>query len=268
MLLLAAGLVFFVVVYQRRLYEQREQRQAEELRHQRQLLQAVVEVQENERRRIASDLHDDIGSLLSAARLYLRQFATGPEDSKNTAIKAELLTILDEMIANARRITHDLMPAELAKFGFVAAAQDLLARLTESGGIRASFRGDTKRRLPPTVEIALYRVLQELVANTLRHAAATHITLDCEWEGKRLYLRYTDDGKGFAPDQLNRPGLGLRNIESRVGLVGGELDYRSAPGEGLSVRISVPGMTGIEGNVGKGVEAVTAASISRRSAPA
>ncbi|MEL7161154.1 MAG: sensor histidine kinase [Bacteroidota bacterium] len=242
MVMLSIALVLFFVVYQRRLYAQERLRQREEKAHQQQLLAAAVEVQETERRRIARDLHDDIGSLLSATRLYLRQLAPDNPPERLTAIKEESLVILDEMIQNTRRITHDLLPSELEKFGFSAAAEDLCERVDRSGGISVRYQDDSRneRRLHQRQEVALFRVLQELVNNTLKHAEADHVEVLTEWQGETFHFRYQDDGKGFAIPAGGYSGLGLKNIESRVSLIGGKLDFVTAPGKGLRVDIQLP----------------------------
>ncbi len=248
MLLLATAMILFVINYQRKMYQQNELRREADRMHQRALLEASVEVQESERRRIASDLHDDIGSLLSAARLYLRQIEPGETGSRNDNIKTESLDILDQMITNTRRITHDLMPAELERFGFFAAAEELAQRVTNSGGALMTFRYSNGRRLPSSTEVALYRVLQELVNNTLKHAEAAKIRLTGEWSGNRLLISYEDDGKGFTVVKGGKrgDGLGLLNLESRITLVGGELHIASSPNRGMSARIDVPAPVTLE----------------------
>jgi len=240
MLVLSLGLIFFFIIYQRRLFEQQRMRIAEEKAHQQALLSAAVEVQESERRRIARDLHDDIGSLLSATRLYLRQLSPEAKPEQTIAIKEESLSILDEMIQNTRRITHDLLPTELEKFGFLAAAEDLCERVDRSGGIKVNFCCSSDRRLPQRQEVAMFRVLQELVNNTLKHAEANHVAVNTAWLQDRFHFRYEDDGKGFDIPPGGYSGLGLKNIESRVSLVGGTLAFETAPAAGLTVDIHLP----------------------------
>lgn len=240
MVLLSVALVVFFVVYQRRIFAQERAREEKEKAHQKELLAAAVEVQESERRRIAGDLHDDIGSLLSATRLYLRQLTPGGEEEKITEIKEQALSILDEMIQNARRITHDLMPPTLEKFGFQAAAEDTCERINRSGGITVNFISDYDTRLDARREVALYRVLQELLNNTLKHAKARTIDVRIGCNHNVFTFFYADDGKGFDPASVASAGLGLRNIESRTSLIGGALDYVTAPGDGLAVTVSLP----------------------------
>ncbi|TXF91630.1 sensor histidine kinase [Neolewinella aurantiaca] len=239
MVLLSIALVVFFVVYQRRIFAQERKREEEEKAHQKELLIAAVEVQEAERRRIAGDLHDDIGSLLSATRLYLRQLKADAPIEKNTEIRDQALSILDEMIQNTRRITHDLLPPTLEKFGLQAAAEDMCERINKSGGIKVNFRSDTDVRLDPKKEVAIYRVLQELFNNTLKHAKAKTIDVSIGQKQDSFSFVYADDGKGFDPAAIESVGLGLRNIESRVSLIGGNLKSTTSPGNGLTVTVTL-----------------------------
>lgn len=240
MIVLSVSLVVFFVVYQRRIYAQEQLRLAGERTHQRNMLSAAVEVQESERRRIASDLHDGIGSLLSATRLYLRQLSTNTPVEQATSIRNSSLEILDEIISNTRRITHDLLPPVLEKFGFAAAAEDLCEKIAGSSGITVDCDLDANRRLKSEQEVALYRIVQELINNTLKHAAAKRITLAAQHDTERYQLRYTDNGKGFDLNKNAAAGLGLRNIESRVTVLNGELIWQTRPGHGLDIKISLP----------------------------
>ena len=242
MLLLSIALVVFFIAYQRRLFAQEQLRRAEEQAHQQELLTASVAVQEAERRRIATDLHDDIGSLLGATRLYLRQLDGGPEGSKNAKVKSETLSLVDSMFTNVRTITHDLLPPELERYGFFAAAEELATRITGSGGALMTVRTERPVRLPKVTELALYRILQELVSNTIKHSGAAKITLTSKWSGEDLQLRYADDGRGFTPARGGKSGdgLGLLNLESRISLVGGSIAIESTPGQGMTATFTVP----------------------------
>lgn len=240
LILLSIGLIAFFVVYQRRLFAQERERVAAENLYQKQLLSAAVEVQESERKRIAGDLHDDIGSLLTATRLYLRQLKPDGTLEQIGLIKDKSLEIIDDMIQNTRRISHDLLPPTLDKFGFQAAAEDLCERFDQSDGHRVVFHGNMEGRLPRSTELALYRVLQELLNNTIKHARAHLIRVSIDQDRESFTMIYTDDGQGFDVSTNQGAGLGLRNIESRVQIEGGELHYVTAPGEGLKVEIKIP----------------------------
>lgn len=239
LVLLSIGVISFFVIYQRRIFEQERGRAEQARLHQRQLLAAAVDVQEAERRRIASDLHDDIGSLLTATRLYLRQIKPAQTDGRNDEIKRQSLCIVDEMISNTRRISHDLLPPTLEKFGLRAAAEDLCERINQAGGPRVRFRSNLDERIDRRTELGLFRALQELLNNTLKHAEAENVDVALHAGPQSLRFTYRDDGKGFSPAQAGG-GLGLRSIESRANLLNATLALDSAPGRGLSVGITVP----------------------------
>lgn len=240
MLVLSGALVVFFIVYQRRIFAQIREREANDKIYQKALLAAAVEVQELERRRIAGDLHDEIGGLLTATRLYLRQLDPVAGTARIAAIREQSLTILDEMIQSTRRITHDLLPPVLEKFGFQAAAEDLCEWIDKSGDLTVHFFALTEERMVPKRELALYRVLQELLNNTLKHAGATTIDVTIKQRRNEFTFTYKDDGCGFDPQKTDYDGLGLRNIESRVALENGVLESITSPGGGLRVAINFP----------------------------
>lgn len=240
MILLSILLVSFFVVYQRKLFAQERQRREKEKEHQKNLLVAAVEVQEMERRRIARDLHDEIGSLLSATRLYLRQIKGSNPAEKQETIRDQALSILDDLIKNTRRITHDLLPPALEKFGFKAAAEDLCDRITKSEALQVTFNATTELRPTERGENALYRVLQELLSNTMKHANAKMVSVELFSDQNNISFVYQDDGDGFDLSDAKKGGLGLLNMESRIALVHGTIRPKTAPGEGFLIEISLP----------------------------
>ena len=246
MILLSVAIIAFFVVYQRKIFAQERLRGLEKQTHQQELLSAAVEVQESERRRIARDLHDDIGSLLTATRLYLRQLTPDSTEIKVARIRDSSLGMIDDMIANTRRISHDLLPPSLEKFGFQAAAEDLCERIESSEALTVHFQNATADdlRLASKKEVALYRILQELLTNTIKHAAADEVTLRLATDEDNFSFHYTDDGVGFSAAQHSNEGLGLRNIESRVSVIGGHVIVNSSAGIGVHYAITLPILSG------------------------
>ncbi len=245
MLLLALAVIVFFVVYQKRLFAQNERLREQELAYQRNLVDAAIQTQETERRRIAADLHDEIGSMLSAVRLYMRQLKPEGDPQKNADLKEQSLDILSNIIGQTRQITHNLMPPSLEQFGLVAATEDLCGVVGQSEVLDVHFSTNAEERLHADQEIALYRVLQELLNNTLKHAEAKQVWVAFNFGAQELTLTYRDDGKGFelpsSTDERRRAfGLGWKSIESRVHFVKGELEVQSAPQEGLEVQIQLP----------------------------
>ncbi|OON68758.1 sensor histidine kinase [Hymenobacter sp. CRA2] len=240
LLLLALSIVAFVLRYQRRLLQQQEELRREREQAQSQALEAALLAQEEERRRIAGDLHDAVGTMLSIVKLHL----SGLPESATTV---EMTAMLDQAISEVRRISRNLLPAVLQKFG-LSFAIEALGRAVPEGGPRVLIQQlGEQRRLPPHHELAVYRVVQELLGNGLKHAQAREISVRLEFGENRLSIDYADDGVGYdqaaieamaTPD--TRTGLGLTNLRSRVAVLRGMLRHESAPGAGTRVWISFP----------------------------
>lgn len=202
----------------------------------------IVEGQEEERKRIAQDLHDGIGVLLSATKL---QFTTIRDKSpENRELIDKATQLLEQASGDVRKISQNMMPGLLTRMGLYEAVEDLMETVNETEGIEAvfSFTGE-KERLPENKEIMLYRIIQELVNNTLKHAGARSVSLRMDRQADQLLILYVDDGRGFDPASLvedEKAGLGLRSIRSRVGFLNGTMTLDSKPGEGTHYSLSIP----------------------------
>lgn len=247
LLVLALGLIVFVFAYQRRMLQHQEHlRELQELR-QRQLLEAALEAQEVERRRVARDLHDEVGGMLALIRLNIGQVerkCAGNQVAAETAHRSKEL--LDEAIYSVRRISHDLLPVVLDKMGLVQAINSLVGSVPPDSGLEVKFSHNLGQdRLEARQELLLFRILQELVNNTLKYAEASQITIDLHRENDKLTLRYTDNGKGFNFDATQdigsgSSGLGMKNLRSRVDLLNGAIDFFSKLGAGIKAEIVIP----------------------------
>ncbi|KAA9332086.1 tetratricopeptide repeat protein [Hymenobacter busanensis] len=253
--LLAAGAaLLLVVVAGWSLYKRRALRQQLELEQQRQGLErqraaAVLEAEENERRRIGSDLHDGIGQLLTAAKLNLHALGQqlGPASDGAQASRQLLLDnaveVVDESFREVRSISHNLMPNALLKRGLAAAVRDFLDKLPSGNGLRVEVEafGLDDMRLDPTVESVLFRVIQELVQNIVKHAHATDVTLQLVKSDDELTVVVEDNGVGFDPQALGPDaGIGLRNVATRMAYLGGRAHFDGVPGRGTTVTLEVP----------------------------
>ncbi|MFD2247108.1 sensor histidine kinase [Pontibacter ruber] len=245
LLVLAVGIILFVFKYQRRMLLHQDHLQQLQASQQHQLLEAALEAQEVERRRVARDLHDEIGGMLSLVRLNISQLGkqnSPPEATGEVVQNAKVL--LDDVIGNIRRISHDLMPVVLEKVGLVQALEALKYSIPPAAHITLKLTTDLEGvQLDKKQQLLLYRIVQELLNNTLKHAGATEITLSVLHQGGKVKLAYADNGKGFeykagadggAGGAL---GLGLTNLQSRVRLLKGTLTYFSAPGAGTNAEI-------------------------------
>ena len=247
--------ILFFVFYQRRLLKQHKANKALEANYQRELLEANIETQENVRKQIAKDLHDDVGAKLSAIKLYINQIQLKIKKEQfpvEQAQQAKELTM--GTIQSVRGISHNLLPSVLERFGLVEALQDFFDTLNGADALQIDFEHNwqAQPRLAVPKELALFRIVQELTNNTLKHAEAQHIRVHLFVGQQRLRLLYEDDGVGFdmsesptTDNQLIKPpkdnptksGLGLKNIESRVQVLGGQLNFHSEKGKGLQVEI-------------------------------
>jgi PAS domain S-box-containing protein len=203
------------------------------------LSQRVLAAQESERRRIAGELHDELGQLLTALRSNLASTRSRPERA------SENLQLVDDAIRQVRRLARTLRPALLDELGLEPALQWLAEQTTERG-LRVEVRSHSPDlRLPPEVEAVCFRVVQEALTNIVRHAEATRVRIDMHVDGDTLVLGVKDDGRGFDPAAARQRALaggslGLLSMEERAVLVGGRLDVRSAPGAGTRVLLQVP----------------------------
>ena len=203
------------------------------------LIEAVVETENNERRRIARDLHDGLGPVLSAINHYFQAFLDAkPEHS--AAIRDRLQMVISEAIDEVSRISHNISPHVLEKHGLMTALNNLLAPLMANEKYEISFIAGFEERLDPKIELAVYRCITELINNTLKHAEATRISLDIGRRDGKLAIRYSDNGKGFTASSGQRVGQGIPNITNRVESFGGTLSVVSSPNAGISVDIIIP----------------------------
>ena len=253
--LLAAGAaLLLLLVAGWGLYRRRALRQQLELEQQRQLLErqraaAVLEAEENERRRIGSDLHDGIGQLLSAAKLNLhaleKQLHAAQPGGLNghQVLLDNAVSVVDESFREVRSISHNLMPNALIKRGLVQAVRDFLDKLPTGNGLRVEVEvfGMEQSRLDATVESVLFRVIQELVQNIVKHARASEVTVQLVQGDAELTVVVEDNGVGFDPAVLGpEAGIGLRNVQTRMAYLGGQAYFDAAPGRGTTVTLEVP----------------------------
>jgi signal transduction histidine kinase len=197
----------------------------------------VLEAQETERGRMAESLHNGLGQILYAAKLQLNQLLAGPAPTA--------LARADQLLANAirqtRTLSHELVPTVLNEFGLAAALLDVCRGL-RSPQLRfeCTVELDEAQPLPQPLQLAVYRMAQELAQNVVKHAHATQASLALETVPGFVLLRAEDNGVGFVPMPPAGSGIGLRTIRNRVALLGGTVDLGSSPNFGTYVRIRFP----------------------------
>ncbi|MEM1319468.1 MAG: ATP-binding protein [Bacteroidota bacterium] len=239
MLIFAMAFVLFFYFSQKKFQAERLQAQAREVDHQRQLLFGSIQAQEEERERIARELHDEVGSKLNVINLGLHHLQKTPDEE---AI-GELFEVVNNTIDSTRRISHDLLPPTLENFGLPTALEELCDRYNKNSSVkvRLDIQENDPSMLPPKIALAFFRITQELLSNSFKHSEATQISLHLWKDPQQLRLDYQDNGKGFPLDNpQQQSGLGLRNIESRVQMIEAQQQLDSAPGQGLSFQLTKP----------------------------
>lgn len=241
--LFALTTVVAYLVYSRYKLKQETRHQQEILKQQKLATKAVLQAEENERKRIAGDLHDGIGQLFSAVKMNLSGLETqvglaAPEAKQNFH---KTLALVDESCREVRNISHQMAAQVLLNEGLVAAIQDFVskidARQLEINVEAAGF----DERLDLNAETVLYRVIQEAVNNVIKHAQATHLDIQLTRDADGLSVMIEDNGQGFALNPAQKPtGLGLKNMQSRIAYLKGTVDFDSAPGKGTVISIWAP----------------------------
>jgi two-component system NarL family sensor kinase len=206
--------------------------------------EAVLKGEEQERTRLAKDLHDGLGGMLSGIKYSMKTMKGNLVMTPGNAQAFERsMDMLDSSIKEMRRVAHNLMPEGLVKFGLDTALKDFCNDINLSGALKVNYQsiGLDQAVIDQTTAITIYRVIQELINNAIKHAAATQAIVQVSKTNGGLSVTVEDDGKGFDPSILkNAKGIGWNNIESRIDFMKGKVDIQSAPGDGTSVLIELP----------------------------
>ncbi|RYG18576.1 MAG: two-component sensor histidine kinase [Chitinophagaceae bacterium] len=231
MITLAVGIIVFVIMHQRKVIRYHIQMKKLEAEKQQMYLNASIRFQEEERQRIAADLHDDAGPLLATARLYLNENLVNQEKAQQLQSIFSAKQIIDDAILLIRNISHSLMPPTLKNFGLESATTDLFQKISGSGSLNASARfHDYRQRLKVEQELLIFRIIQELINNIIKHSNAGFIHLTQNTSSTHMYIRLHHDGKGIVQaefDKLNQmsQGLGLKNMASRMKVLNGRIFF-------------------------------------------
>jgi signal transduction histidine kinase len=244
MLLLALALVAFFLLYQKKLIGQQLALQTIQSVYQKDLLVATIQAEDRERERIGNDLHDEIGSSLSAVKMLMVQLAESVSTTeKEKEVVAIIEGILGDTLQNIRNISQSLHPAVLARFGLAKALQNLGLVCADAFANGMDVQVELNAVLTQSQELALYRIVQEVVNNAMKHAQASRVTVQLRHQPGILALTVVDDGRGFdyaLAQRSNRIGLGLKSLAARASLLDASLHLESAPGKGTGVRVEMP----------------------------
>ncbi|MCK8492326.1 MULTISPECIES: sensor histidine kinase [Spirosoma] len=244
LLMMAVFIIIFVAYYQQKQAKQQLALKELQEQHRRELMTATFRGQEEERRRLAEDLHDGIGTMLSVTKMSLNQLERQlNEDNIRASLQIEKTrSIIDDMMTNVRRISRDLVPTTLDRFGLLPALEELADRASDSELDVQLDYPETINQLSSAIDLMLYRIAQELVNNAIRHARAKHIVIQLQCLSDIVRLSVLDDGIGFdfdAVTESKQGGLGLRNIESRLSVVDGHATFDVAPGRGSQIHVQI-----------------------------
>ena len=204
---------------------------------------SLIEGQEKERRKIARDLHDGLGQRLTALKFHIEGLKV---TVKEKARYEEIKKILYETIVDVRRISFNLMPSVLNDFGIIPAVKLLAEQTTRSSSVNVIFENNSViERLSKTVEINVYRIVQEALTNAIKYAEADEVKIIVEDMDSAISITIADNGKGFDSDNLSAKakegsGNGIANIQERTSLINGEFSIETAPGKGTKIMINIP----------------------------
>ncbi|UUC47324.1 sensor histidine kinase [Flavobacterium cerinum] len=240
--LMIIAVLFFVYYSRKKIIQKELEKKDLEIDYQKKLLQATILTQEKERERIAQDLHDDISSKLNIISLNSHLLASAdlsPVEVKE--ITDNIVTTTAVVLESSRTIAHNLLPPILDKFGLHAAIEELCQQCS-GGDIRIDYKNGYKQRIFETIpneqHLHIFRILQELINNSLRHGKATRITINFDIDKNETHCHYSDNGKGFDTKEIKKlAGLGMKNIESRVAMLHGTLKVESEINKGIQVTI-------------------------------
>ncbi|HLO57718.1 MAG TPA: PAS domain S-box protein [Bacteroidales bacterium] len=205
--------------------------------HARKLFETIIQTEEEERKRIASDLHDEIGPLISALKIFTTSFIEATNSDKKDKLAQKMGTIVREVIDSIKTISNDMSPHVLMNFGLHAAIVNFIDLFTRS--IKIKFKSNIESiRFPETIESLIYRIYKELLNNTVKHAHAREVDIHIEYVNDHLICSYRDDGIGFdwnQQTQMPAKGMGINNIITRIRSLGGDFTVKSEPDKGFAI---------------------------------
>lgn len=241
MLILCVGFAVFIALYQRKMFQEQEKRRLMDIEFQNQMIQLQIDSTETERKRIAADLHDSIGSLLWAAKLNIAFLGRSVDFSGELKDSySETMRMLDQSVDSVRRISWELTPEAFNHTGLASSIKEFCTRLDGKGqnviyeeqGRNVFWKNDRA--------LMVYRIVQELVNNAVKHAKATTIRVKLRWNPESLGLEVSDDGIGFELNDKVRSGVGWWNITNRSNKIHAKLLVKKNIPKGSAIELTVP----------------------------
>jgi signal transduction histidine kinase len=207
-----------------------------------QIFNSEILSEERERERFAKELHDGLGPILSTCKIYLHSLNEMLADQRDfLKISERALILLDDALASIKEISNNLSPHVLRNFGLVQAVIAFTHNLENISDLKFEVHYNYDERLNEIIEFTAYRIITELINNSVKYAEASLIVIDINLNKPHLSVSYSDNGKGFDPDTNTKQkrGFGLSNIETRISKFNGDYSYKTAPGKGVKVNFTL-----------------------------
>ena len=239
MVLLALSIFFFFIIYQKRMLKKQLELNETRARQQEEIIQNTISSQEKERKRIAQDLHDEVGAMLSVVKLNVGRIEKKSQEPNAKQLAAETKTYIDEVITQVRRISRSLLPPSLEKLGLFFALEELATWVNKAEQLKiVCWKSGEQFRFLNNKELAVFRIIQELLNNAIKHSGASTIEINTRFSANdNLTISVTDNGNGFELNEKLKTGLGLKNLESRTQIIGAKFKMKSTVGKGTTAII-------------------------------
>jgi signal transduction histidine kinase len=235
--------IIFGVILIREIFYSLKRAEIDRTRTEKRVLNAIINTEENERRRFAKDLHDGLGPLLSTVKMSLSSLGERIKDQSGTEILSNANYLVNESLNTIKDISNNLSPHVLSNFGLASAIGAFTTKINQTKAIEVEFKSNMEnQRLENDKEVVIYRAVCELINNAIRHSGASRIEIELNKHEKFITLQFYDNGRGFELSTLSREdikGMGLSNIETRIKTVEGVFVLESTPGKGTSALIKV-----------------------------
>lgn len=210
----------------------------------RKLLSVVIQTEEKERERFSKDMHDGLGPLLSAIKLYVNELDSNDMDvSERKNFIKHINELIDEAVVSTRTISNNLMPRVIHEYGISKAVESFCNKINQTNQIKINFReSGIPKDFDANIQLILFRVISELINNTLKHAHATLVEINLQMDEKQIQLKFSDNGVGFDVSQVlqdQNTGIGLKNIMSRISSIQGRMELISEKGKGFKIEIEI-----------------------------
>lgn len=233
--------IIFLFLHRKKMVDKEIEYQKLQVKQQQELLHNEINAIEKERSRIAKDLHDEVGAMLSLIKMNISQIPkhfNEQEKAKENVVNTT--SLVDQTIADVRRISRDLLPSILENYGYIEAVREL-CNSWNSEQVKFSHNIQTNLRFSRQAELQLYRVTQEFVNNSVKHAECSEIAIEIKTIDNNLLVEFQDNGKGFDyKESYTKNSLGLKTIESRLGLIDARYEFSSDVGKGTKLSIKYP----------------------------